>query len=311
VNGRRVAAAVGLLIGLAGIATLAWNELRLARQFAALDSASSSAVYVVGEAVAATPLRDPDFGLVVDGLRLERKAETFQWLERREGTGSNKSLRYEKVWSPVLIPWRRFEERSTHLNPEALPVSSFEAVASDARLFGEPLDPALLRALPATRELRPEQTGAVHLGDRRFKRAGDWLYSGDPRNPEIGDVRLRFASAPEGRVSLLAAREDGRIVPYAAASGGSVALAAYGEVPAATLLADAARADWRDAWALRGFATMLVLLGTLFAMPELGARLRAAGRPHGVRVMLLIGFGTAAAACALSWIAARLLLAVI
>ena len=143
-------------------------------------------------------------------------------------------------------------------------------------------------ALPATRELRPEQTGAVHLGDRRFKRAGDWLYSGDPRSPEIGDVRLRFASAPEGRVSLLAAREDGRIVPYAAAGGGSVALAAYGEVPAATLLADAARADWRDAWALRGFATMLVLLATLFAMPELGARLRAAGRPHGVRVMLLM-----------------------
>ena len=46
-------------------------------------------------------------------------------------------------------------------------------------------------------------------------------------------------------------------------------------------------------------------------MPELGARLRAAGRPHGVRVMLLIGFGTAATACAVSWIAARLLLAVI
>ena len=135
-------------------------------------------------------------------------------------------------------------------------------------MAGEPLDPALLRALPATRELRPEQTGAVRLGDLRFKRAGDWLYSGDPRRPEIGDVRMRFASAPEGQVSLLAAREDGRIVPYAAASAGSVALAAYGEVPAGTLLADAARADWRDAWALRGFATMLVLLGTLFLCPS-------------------------------------------
>src|SRR3954471_21749597 len=304
-------AAVGLLIAVAGIATLAWNELRLARRLAALDAASSSAVYLVGEATAAAPLRDPDFGLVVDGLRLERTAETFQWLERPEGTGSNKTLRYEKVWPPALIPSGRFEERATHPNPEALPVSGFEAVASDAQLAGEPLDAALLRALPAVRELRPEQTGTVQLADLRFKREGDWLYGGDPRRPEIGDVRIRFTAAPEGQVSLLAAREDGRIVPYAAAGGGSVALAAYGEVPAANLIAAAARADWRDAWALRGFATMLVLLGTPFMMPELGARLRAAGRPHGVRVMLLIGFGTAAAACALSWIAARLLLAVI
>ena len=308
-SSRRVAAAVGLLIGLAAVVTLAWNELRLARRFAALEAASSSALYLVGDAGATAPLRDPDFGLVVPALRLERRAETLQWRESREGTGSNKNLRYEKVWSATLILSRRFEERSTHVNPESLPVEGFEAAAADARLAGEPLDPALLRALPAIRELKPDDGGGVGLGRLQFKREGDWLYSGDPRRPEVGDVRIRFAAAPAGQISLLAARVDGRLVPYAARTGGSVALAAYGQVPPETLLADAARADWRDAWALRGFATLLVLLGTLFLMPELHAQLRDSGRPQGLRVMLLLGFGTAAMACAVSWVAARLLLA--
>ena len=144
-------------------------------------------------------MRDADFGVEADALRLERTAETYQWRETREGAGSNKTLRYEKVWSSALILSRRFEERSTHANPEALPVASFEVTAPDARLASEPLDPALLKALPAIRELHPEQAGAVRLGGLQFKREGDWLYSGDPRRPEIGDARIRFASAPEGR----------------------------------------------------------------------------------------------------------------
>ena len=99
-------------------------------------------------------------------------------------------------------------------------------------------------------------------------------------------------------------------MPYAAGAAGSVALAAYGEVPQGTLLADAARADWRDAWALRGFATMMVLVGTLFLMPELGARLREAGRPCGVRVMLLLARPALRPRPARSrWVAARLLAA--
>ena len=77
------------------------------------------------------------------------------------------------------------------------------------------LDPALLGPAAAIRELIRNRP-APSLGGLQFKRKGDWLYSGDPRRREIGDARIRFASAPEGQVSLLAAREDGRLVPYAA-----------------------------------------------------------------------------------------------
>ena len=165
-------------------------------------------VHLVAEATAAGPVRDPLFGVAAEALRLDRTAETYQWLEVREGTGRNKNLRYDKVWSPVLIPSERFEQRSFHANPPRLPIASARLPAQGARLAELELDPALVEALPAIRELRPDDAGPVAAAGLSFARGDDWLYSGDPARPAIGDVRVRFATAPVGLVSVVA--EPGR-----------------------------------------------------------------------------------------------------
>jgi hypothetical protein len=124
-------------------------------------------------------------------------------------------------------------------------------------------------------------------------------------------VRVRFAVAPEATVSLVAAREDGRLAPFRAPASGSVALAAYGDVPSEAMLGEAARADWRDAWAVRGFGTLVMVLAALFATPALAERLggdRASGGAGRRGTALLFGVGLAAAVCAASWLGARLLL---
>ena len=101
-----------------------------------------------------------------------------------------------------------------------------------------------------------------------------------------------------------------RLVPFEAPAGGSVTLAAYGEVPAETLLRESARSRWGEAWQRRGFAAMAVLVGTLFAMPELTVRFAASP---------LFAPGDAYAPCccwppgcgvvgAISWLGARLLI---
>lgn len=321
-RGRLVIAAVGPLIGLAGACTLAWNEYRLAQQLDAVATAraglaqdgtgtAQAIVYVVGTAAASAPVTDPAFGLTAEALRLDRTAETYQWLETREGSGDNKLLRYEKIWSPVLIRSDRFEQRSFHANPPALRLTTTRFRTADATVDRDAIDPALIDALPAIRELRPEQCGAVRAERLDFTRSGDWLFSGDPGAPAVGDVRVRFAVAPEGVISIVAARDGDRLVPFQASAGGSVALATYGEVPAETLLHEAARRDWHEAWQLRGFAAMAVLIGTLFAMPELTAHFATSplfDRRRRIRTMFLLAAGIAAAVCAVSWIGARLLL---
>jgi hypothetical protein len=232
-------------------------------------------------------------------------------LETREGNGSDKVLRHEKLWSPVLIRSDRFEQRTFHTNPDTLRVTTAQFRAAGAMIDRDIIDPALIDALPAIRELRPDQDGPVRADGLAFSRAGDWLYSGDPQAPAVGDVRVRFAIAPEGEITLVAARDGDRLIPFRAPAGGTVALGAYGAVPAETLLHRAARDDWAEAWQLRGFGAMVVLVGTLFAMPELVARFGASplfDDRRRIRTMLLLTIGLAAGVCAASWLGARLLL---
>lgn len=314
----RKMALIGVVVGLGASGTLLWNEWRLAGELGALGEARQSlaaadgrAVHRIGAATATGPARDPAFGISVRALRLDRTAETYQWREHREGSGDNKGLRYERVWSPVLIPSRRFEQRSTHVNPPALRLESASFPAPEPRLDGVPLDPALVAQLPATRELFPERDGPVEAAGLSFRREGDWLYSGDPAEPRIGDVRVRFAAAPAGRVSVVAAEVDGRLVPWRGGSAAVAALAAYGDVPAEELLGSAARSGWREAWALRGFAGLVLTLGVFFASPALAQRASGETALRGGRrlgTILLLGVGLSAAVCALGWIGARLLL---
>lgn len=325
----RAMAAIGVAIGLGAGAALSWNEWQSARRLGALDLAARELValapgepavgdrpiHLVGEAGATGLARDPVLGVEARALRLDRVAETYQWVEQREGSGDNKVLRYERVWSPVLIPSRGFEQRTMHANPGTLRVASGRSFAPGARVGRFALSEAVLAALPATRELRPEgEAGTLGAAGLSFRRSGDWLYSGDPASPEVGDVRLRLAVAPEGLVSLIGAVDgSGRgIVPWQAPHGGAVALAAYGEVAPEELLRAAARGGWREAWGLRAFGAMGMVLAAIFASPTLAQRL--AGNPaftgrRRLGTILLIGAGLTAAVCAVGWVAARLLLA--
>ncbi len=268
-------------------------------------------MHVVGTASASAPVRDPMFGFAVEALRLDRTAETYQWLETREGSGDNKNLRYEKIWSPELIQSARFEQRSFHTNPPSLSITSAQFRAENVVLLMRELDPVLVDALPATRAWRPDRDSVVHAARLLFARAGDWLYSGDPVNPKIGDVRVRFAAAPAGLLSVVAEQDGRRLVPFRAPGGGAVALVAYGDLDAEEMLRAASRADWREAWALRAFGTMAVLLGTLFVMPLLTTVFGGNAAFHGRRrvgTMFMLAAGLAAAVCAISWMGARILL---
>src|SRR5687767_10613434 len=102
-RGARGTAIVGLLIGLGGAFALARNEYRLAWQLDAMAAAreilaegaalrGDAVVHVVGELEAPVPVRDREFKIAADAVRLDRTAETYQWREHREGSGDNKVL---------------------------------------------------------------------------------------------------------------------------------------------------------------------------------------------------------------------------
>ena len=225
-------------------------------------------VHLVGTVTATAPVTDPAFGLTTDALRLDRTAETYQWLETRESSGDNKLLRYEKIWSPVLIPSDRFEQRSFHANPRALRLTT--ARFRHRRRHDRPR-----RHRPGA-DRRP-------AGDPRAAPGAGW--PGPRRGPRVRPqrrlaVQRRSRHAGGGRCPRAVRRSaGGRDLARGCAQrrpAGPVSVSRRRQRHARRLRRgsgrDAARVrrrQWREAWQLRGFAAMAVLIGTLFAMPEL------------------------------------------
>ena len=221
----RLMAILGLLIALGGAGTLAWNEYALARQLGAVAVARASleraadgdgrVVHLVAEATRRRAGQGPVVRRHGRGAPARPHRRDLSVAGGARGhRATTRILRYDKMWSPVLIPSDRFEQRSFHANPPRLPICQRAAAGSGRRLAELELDPALVEALPAIRELRPDEAGPVAPAGLNFARGDDWLYSGDPGRPAIGDVRVRFADAPVGLVSVVAGPIGDQLVPF-------------------------------------------------------------------------------------------------
>ncbi len=75
---------------------------------------------------------------------------------------------------------------------------------------------------------------------------------------------MRFRYVPAGEISAIGAVEGGRLGPYRAANGETVALAAPGQLSARALIAQATPGPL-DIWWRRLPAILMILLGTIGA----------------------------------------------
>src|SRR5580692_3300175 len=118
----------GLVMFIVAFPVLFWNEGRAVQTAKSLEEGASEVVsvtadsventnegklvYVTGDATTTETLSDPEFGVTVSALKLQRVAEMYQWKESRNSHSEKKigggettvtSYKYEKVWSPKLI----------------------------------------------------------------------------------------------------------------------------------------------------------------------------------------------------------------
>ncbi|MFO1037635.1 MAG: TMEM43 family protein [Geminicoccaceae bacterium] len=299
------------------------NEWRLGARLQALGAAAQSVVeadparvdpendgrfvHLVGSA-SGGPVRDPVLNVGGTGLRLDRTAETYQWVEDKDAN-HDRVVRYEQQWRTDRVPSERFDRRTEHHNPDPLPLASASFAPAALRIDAYEVDPAVIAALPATAGLRPEAVGQVIFGGRPMSVEGPWLQSGDPARPGTGDIRVRLALVPEGTISVVARQEGRRLVPWPAADGSPIGLAAPGEVAADRLTKGEARDNWGEAWRNRLTGTLGVLMGMLFVGMTQADRfgpLRELPPLRRLGVVALAAIGLAAILCAAGWIGARM-----
>ncbi len=329
---------VGLVLLLGSAGLLWWNEGRAITTAKALTEGSKlvvsipadrvdpanegKLVHVSGPARAGGTLADPDFPfMTAKALVLQRTAEMFQWQEdqqskevKKVGGGVEKqtTYTYKKVWSSSLKNSSRFREAQSHTNPSSMPYASARQKAPDARLGAFRL-PANLLDLPASEAVRPPEN--AQLSGNRSISEGQIYIGKNPGSPEIGDMRIRYTSAPEQDVSVVA-RQTGDSFGGFSAGGGkrSIQMLKPGLLDAAGMFGAAQSENSVLSWVLRGVGTLCMCAGLFLILRPLsvaGDVVPLIGNILGFGAGLVafcVGLACSLAVIALAWLFYRPLL---
>ena len=291
----------GVLFGIVLIAVatilLFWNEGRAVQTARSLDEGAgvvvsvepakvepvneSKLIHVSGDIKAGAALRDAEFGVTAEGLRLVRTVEMFQWKEesrtetRKNLGGSEETITtysYQRVWAETRNDSSRFRRPEGHANPE-MRYRRATVVSRDATLGAFRPGERVLQQLPADREVRVEPALADGLRGRlgRPVQAVDGkLYFGpNPSEPRVGDLRIGFMIAPAGPVSVIGRQTGSDFSDYQTKAGDRLLLARPGTRTATEMFKAAQDENRVLTWILRGVGTFAMFLGFMMILNPL------------------------------------------
>lgn len=288
---------VGLIAILVATVLLFWNEGRaiktaqgltegagIVRSVAAdkVDAANDGKlVHVSGMLSTGGPVADPDFAIRVQGVRLVRHVEMYQWKEETQtetrtklGGGEERTTTYKYVrdWSDKPVDSARFKEPRGHTNP-VMTYQSREALAAGTRLGAFAVPESLLRGFGERRPLAATEAQANALQIRINKPVAvidGVLHVGrDPSQPAIGDMKVSFFQVPLQTASVVATQSGGSFVPFRTHTGTTVELISAGAVPAAAMFQLAQESNVTLTWILRGVGVFVMFLGFAFILRPL------------------------------------------
>ncbi len=244
-------------------------------------------VHLTGEATTDEVLKDPQFHISANAIRLTRKAEMCQWEETKSSetrekmdgvTGTVTTYSYRKTWSDRAIDSDSFHEPG-HDNPGTLPVEELSVEATDVRLGKYQLPGSLVskiqgsEPLPLKLEDLPKRLRSLF---RQFSTNGFYFSpgraSGRARSAtardaspntsaQIGDIRVTFFVTRPATVSIMSAQAGNSFAPFETSKGRILHLLEMGAVPASEMIAAPERPNMTWTWALRGVGFVLMGVG--------------------------------------------------
>lgn len=266
-EGRAVTAATGLKRGLSTIVEVSADTVN--------QQNNSKLVYLNGTVSGATPAVDPWNKLSATGLvRLQRKVEMYQWLEKETETKINnvggsqttqKTYTYSLDWAETATNSAQFKVPAGHQNP-AMPLKSQTFDANPVKIGAFTLDKSLVQDLTnfeAVETLTQAPTG--------YRVQGSVLYKGaNPDQPVLGDVRVTYRAIAAQTYSIAAQQNNSTLTTYHDTKNDyKIALIESGVVTAQKLFADQASTEKMITWACRIGGFLLLLLGFILIMGPL------------------------------------------
>jgi hypothetical protein len=258
-EGRAVTAATGLKRGLSTIVEVSADTVN--------PQNNLKLVYLNGILSGATPAVDPWNKLSANGLlRLQRRVEMYQWLERESETTSNniggsqttqKTYTYSLGWAETAVNSAQFKVPAGHQNP-AMPLKSQTFDANPVKIGAFTLDKSLVQDLTNF-----EAVETLTQAPAGYRVQGNLLYKGvNPDQPVLGDVRVTYSAIAAQTYSIAAQQNNGTLTTYHDAKNDyKIALIEPGVVSAQKLFADQASTEKLITWACRIGGFLLLLFG--------------------------------------------------
>jgi hypothetical protein len=258
-EGRAVTAATGLKRGLSTIVEVSADTVN--------PQNNLKLVYLNGILSGATPAVDPWNKLSANGLlRLQRRVEMYQWLERESETTINniggsqttqKTYTYSLGWAETAVNSAQFKVPAGHQNP-AMPLKSQTFDANPVKIGAFTLDKSLVQDLT---NFEPLET--LTQAPAGYRVLGNLVYKGvNPDQPVLGDVRVTYSAIAAQTYSIAAQQNNSTLTIYQDAKNDyKIALIEPGVVSAQKLFADQASTEKMITWACRIGGFLLLLIG--------------------------------------------------
>lgn len=333
----------GGLMFLVAFPLLFWNEGRAVTTARSLEEGAGAVVsvssdrvesgnegklvHMSGQATTDETVKDPEFGVSAQAIKLMRKAEMYQWQEEKKseekkklggGTETTTTYTYKKGWSAKQIDSSDFKKPEGHENPARMPYPSQTFAAGKVTLGAFTLSAGLVDKIDTTEELRVDQRMAEELPDgvSAALDGGGYYIGKDPKVAQVGDLRVRFAVVKPQTVSLVARQVASSFEPYQAKAGDAILLLKAGTLSADAMFKAAQAENAMLTWILRGvgFFVMFIGLAMVFrpiavfgdVIPLFGSLLGAGVGIFAFMISAFLSLGTIAVA----WILYRPLLAI-
>jgi len=310
----------GLIMIVGAFALLFWNEGRAVKRAKALEEGATSVisifsvevnpanqgklVHTTGSVATQEVLKDSEFPIEANAVKLRRSCEMYQWEETKktktkEETGGKKktttTYSYAKDWSSSTINSSNFNKPSGHQNPGHMPYTGQSWLAEQVQLGAFRLNGSQVAQLSGYQQLSLDTSFLNMLPTEERDRArlnGNELYisvNGQSHigQPEVGDMRIWFDIVPPGQtISLVAQQEGDSFVPYVARSGSEIELLSNGTKTAEEMFSAAKRSNTIMTWLIRLGGFFLMFIGFRTIMNPI--RTLAAVLPFLARI---VGFG--------------------
>ncbi|HBL31460.1 MAG TPA: hypothetical protein DD490_31940 [Acidobacteria bacterium] len=286
---------VGLVFFVLAFPLLFWNEGRAVQTSRSLDEGAGAVVTVKPDAVDAAnegklvhltgpvstegELVDPDLGVQVQGVKLVRTVEMYQWKESQSSETRKKlgggeetvtTYTYAKTWDSDVIDSSSFQEPAGHENPGDFPLPGNTVVAEAVQVGAFTLSDEQVeqltngQPLPVTEAMlaevpEPWSQEPLQVADGRF-------YLGEnPANAQLGDVRISFQVVHPETLSLVGVQVGDSFAAYQAKAGDAILMVEEGSKTSAQMFEAAQSANTVITWVLRGIGFMVMFMG-LFAV---------------------------------------------